>query len=96
MKKKVTHPNFYLGLVSFLLFFSGIALRANSYSQGDYVISASFALGAVHWVWSLFDVFRHYRTAGPENRKVIWIILVVALPAVGSMLFYLLGSRVRM
>lgn len=96
MKRKVTHPNFYLGLVSFILLFVGVGLRANGLASGDYVLGTSVLLGGIHWIWSIIDVFRHYRTSGPENRQIIWVILVIIIPPVGGMLFYLLGQKVRM
>ena len=95
MKRKITHPNFYLGLVAFLLLFIGIGMRANGYQGGDYVIGASAVLGAIHWIWAIFDVFGLYRTQGPENKRIIWVIIVVIIPTIGSMLYYLVGERVR-
>jgi hypothetical protein len=96
MKKKVTHPNFYLGLISFILLFLGIGLRANGYAGGDYVIIASIALGGIHWVWSIIDVFKDYKMSGSENRRIIWVILVILVPPIGGMLYYLLGRGVKM
>ncbi|HWJ28390.1 MAG TPA: PLD nuclease N-terminal domain-containing protein [Flavisolibacter sp.] len=96
MKKKVIHPNFYVGLLSFLLLFMGIGFRANSYSWGDYVLIGSFVVGGIHWIWSIIDVLKDYKTGGSENRKIIWVIFVVLIPPIGGMLYYLLGSRVKM
>src|SRR3954468_2005104 len=94
MKRKITHPNFYLGVLAFLLLFIGIGLRANGYESGDYVIGASAVLGGIHWIWAIFDVFRYYRTSGPENKQIIWVIIVLLIPTVGSMLYYIIGDRV--
>jgi hypothetical protein len=96
MKRKITHPNFYLGLVAFLLLFIGIGFRANGYQGGDYVIAASAVLGGIHWIWAIFDVFASYRRInGPENKQIIWVIIVLLIPTIGSMLYYIIGDRVR-
>lgn len=89
-----THPNFVLGLLSLLLLFLGLGFKANGYSLGDYIWIASIALSAIHWIWAIIDVFSH-QTAGSQSR-VFWIILVVALPVVGGLLYYVMSKTMRM
>jgi hypothetical protein len=95
MKNNATHPNFILGLVSIIILFIGIGFRANGYQGGDYILIASFVLGGIHWIWSIVDVLKDFRIRGPENRRIIWVILVILVPGAGSLLYYLIGSRVR-
>ena len=89
-----THPNFVLGLVSLLLLFMGLGFKANGYNLGDYIWYASIALSAIHWIWAIIDVFSH-QTSGSQSR-VFWIILVVALPVVGGLLYYIMSKTMRM
>jgi hypothetical protein len=86
-----SHPNFILGVISFIVLFFGIGLRANGYREGDYVIIASVVMGAIHWIWGIIDVFSH-QTAASQSKK-FWIILVIAIPAVGSFCYYIMGSK---
>ena len=54
--KNTRHPNFILGVVTSLLVLIGIGLKANSYREGNYVLIGSTVLGAIHWIWGIFDV----------------------------------------
>ena len=94
--KKTTHPNFYLGIVSFILLFFGIGMRANGYQGGDYVLGISMVLGAIHWIWSIIDVFKDFRIKSGSENRILWIILVIVLPPVGGILYYAMSKTVRM
>ena len=92
--KQTTHPNFILGIVSILLLFIGIGLKFYSYRSGDAVLIGAAVLGAIHWIWGIIDVFRH-QTSMSQSRK-FWIILVIVVPAVGSMSYYMFSKTMRM
>ena len=95
--KKTSHPNFILGIISLVLMFVGLGLRANGYRGGDAVFMGAIALGAVHWIWSIIDVLKDYRTNNArENRNIIWVILVIIVPPVGGLLYYASGRGIRM
>jgi hypothetical protein len=95
--KTTSHPNFILGLFSLLLIFVGLGLRANGYRGGDAVFMAAIGLGAIHWIWSIIDVFKHYRTNNDtENKNILWVILVVIVPPVGGLLYYSFSRKVSM
>ena len=85
------HPNFILGIFSFILLFIGIGLRANSYQSGDYVIISAVALGAIHWIWSIIDVSRS-DTLQPSQRK-FWLIIVIIVPPLGGLIYYIMHYR---
>lgn len=86
LTKNTRHPNFIIGLLSFLLFLLGIVLKANSYSLGNILLVSAIGLGAIHWIWSIIDVSTGYDLQA--NSKIFWLILVVLIPPVGGMLFY--------
>jgi hypothetical protein len=92
------HPNLILGLVSFVIFILSIGLRANRQNEvGDIMLIASFVMGAIHWVWSVIDVLKEYRTnKASENRNLIWVILVCAVPPVGGIVYYAFNKNLRM
>jgi 4-hydroxybenzoate polyprenyltransferase len=85
--KNLKHPSFILAVISIIGLFVGIGLRANRMNrEGDIVIIISIILGAIHWIWSIIDVST--RTDLKPFQKRFWLILVVACPALGGMLFY--------
>ncbi len=92
--KKTYSPNFFLGLFCILLMFAGIILKENGYRGGEYVLLSSFALGGIHWLWAIIDVFRHQSFA--SQSKKFWIILVLVLPGIGGMMYYSMSHTVRM
>jgi hypothetical protein len=88
------HPNLILGLVSFVVFILAIGLRANRHNEvGDVLLIAAFIMGAVHWAWAVME----YRTDKlSENRNLIWVILVCAVPPVGGIVYYAFNKNLRM
>ena len=85
------HPNFILGIVSFVILFIGIGMRANSYESGTYVIILSVILGAIQWIWCIVDVVK--RGDMKPFQKRFWLIAVITVPALGSMIFYIMHQR---
>ena len=96
MKSRCRHPNFFLGLITFLILIIGVGLNANGMAGGNYVIGASLLLGVVHWAWSIIDVFKDFRVNSASENRILWIILVVALPPIGGILYYSMSKTVRM
>ncbi|MDB5196193.1 MAG: hypothetical protein JWP88_563 [Flaviaesturariibacter sp.] len=93
--KQTTHPNFILGIVSLILLIIGaIMLQRPDNSIGRYILFASIGLGAIHWLWSIIDVFKHQNLA--SQSRVLWGILVIAVPPVGGILYYAMSKTVRM
>ena len=86
--KNTRHPNFILGVVTSLLVLIGIGLKANAYREGNYVLIGSTVLGAIHWIWGIFDVLG--RTDMKPFQKRFWLIITVAIPAFGALLFYVM------
>lgn len=86
--KNTRHPNFILGVVTSLLVLIGIGLKANSYREGNYVLIGSTVLGAIHWIWGIFDVLG--RADMKPFQKRFWLIITVAIPAFGALLFYVM------
>lgn len=92
--KQTTHPNFILGIVSLILLFIGVGLKFYSYRFGDVVLITAAVLGGIHWIWSIIDVFSHQTTR--SQSRVFWIILVVAIPPIGGLVYYASSKTVRM
>ena len=92
--KQTHHPNFILGLVSLFLLFVGVGLKFYGYRFGDIVLIIGAILGGIHWIWGILDVFRHQNSL--SQSRVFWIILVVALPPLGGMFYYMFSKTMRM
>lgn len=92
--KPMTHLNFIIGLMTLILLFAGIGLKFYSYRSGDGVLIAATVLGTIHWIWSIKDVFTHQNPL--SQSRIFWIIMVVALPPIGGMCYYLFSKTVKL
>jgi 4-hydroxybenzoate polyprenyltransferase len=90
--KNMKHPSFILAIISIIVLFIGIALRANGVNRpGDILIIISAVLGGIHWIWTIIDVSKR-DDLKPEHR-IFWLIAVVACPVLGGMIFYTMHQR---
>lgn len=89
--KQLKHPSFIVGVISIILLFIGIGLNSNNYNLGYYVIIAGVVLGAIHWIWSIVDVFKNH--APGSQTRMFWVILVVLIPVAGGLIYYMMGRK---
>lgn len=85
------HPAFILGIIAIIVVAFGIGLKANGYRFSDYVLIGAVVLAAIHWIWCIIEV------AGRGDlkpfQKRFWLIIVIAAPVIGGMLFHILHQR---
>jgi hypothetical protein len=86
--KNMKHPNFILGIASMIILIIGIGFKAGGYRSGDYIIIGSVVMGAVHWIWGVIDVIA--RKDMKPFQKRFWLIAVIAAPAIGGLIFYIM------
>ena len=86
--KNMKHPSFLIGLFSILLLIVGVIAKNTGARGGDYIIIAAVIFGGIHWIWSIIDVAT--RSDMKPFQKRFWLIAVVAAPAIGGMLFYIM------
>ncbi|MFL5740343.1 MAG: PLDc N-terminal domain-containing protein [Flavisolibacter sp.] len=84
--KNLRHPNFILAIVSAIVLLFGIGMRGNGYQAGDYVLGAGALLAGIHWIWAIIDVIG--RSDMKPFQKRFWLIVVIAVPVFGGMVFY--------
>lgn len=84
--KNLRHPNFILAIVSTILLFLGIGFQANGYEAGYYILAIGTVLAGVHWIWAIIDVIKRHDLRPFQKR--FWLIIVIAVPVFGGMVFY--------
>jgi hypothetical protein len=89
--KNTKHPAFIIGLVSIILFIIGAVIKSSGYRSGDYIVIGSVVLGGIHWIWSIIDVATRHDLKPFQKR--FWLIAVVAAPAIGGMIFYIMHQK---
>ena len=93
--KNVRKPSLIFGLITAAVFFIGFFLMASENENGNYILYAGLGLGAIYWIWSIIEV----ASAGDlkKYQKTFWLIIVVAVPFFGALLFNILHqTRNRM
>lgn len=84
--KNLRHPNFFLAIISAIFLFMGIGFRANGYAAGDTILLIGTLLAGVHWIWAIIDVISRHDMRPFQKR--FWMIVVIAVPVFGAMVFY--------
>ena len=86
--KNVRKPSLYFGLFTAIVFFIGFFLMASDNEYGNYFLYAGLALGLIFWIWSIIEVVG--ATDLKKYQKTFWLIIVVAVPFFGAMIFNIL------
>lgn len=86
------HPNFLLGIVAVLFHVIAIGMRANRNNYtGDVLTIIGAGLMLISWIWAIFEVQKTDSLEG--SQKKFWLIVVIAIPFVGGILYHLLHSK---
>ena len=88
------HPNFIVGLLSYLLFLIGIILQAYNSVAGMQLIMVAIILGGLHWVGSIIDVCTDSELKSDEKSRFLWFAVVIMIPPVAGMLYYMMPRKV--
>lgn len=91
--KNAKHPNFILGIIATIVVLIGIGFKANGYHSGNYMLIGGSILGAIHYIWALIDVIGRDREDLRGFQKRFWLIIIIAVPALGSLLFYIMHQQ---
>ena len=57
-----------------------------------FFILFGFFLFAI-WVWTIIDIIKS--EFKDNNEKVLWMVLVILLPFIGTVLYFAIGSKNR-
>lgn len=93
--KNLKKPSFILGISSHIVFLIALMLMANQYPDAQWVMYGGLVMGAIYWIWTVIEV----STAGTDElkkyQKSFWLILVIAIPMFGALLYHLVHQRRR-
>lgn len=89
--KNMKHPAFWLGIITIILVLIGVGFKSNGYSSSYYIWIAASVIGGIHWIWTIIEVIG--RDDMKAFQKRFWLILVVAIPVLGGMLFHVLHQQ---
>ena len=93
--KNLKKPSFILGLSSHLVFLVALILMANGYPYATWVMYGGLIMGAIYWIWTIIEVSNAGADELKKYQKSFWLILVIAIPMFGSLLYHILHQRSR-
>ena len=92
LKQNMFYPAFLIGVLSFLCFLIGVFVNSQNHTAAEYILIGGVVLGFIHWVWSIIDVFSNHNLDG--RSRAFWITLVIIVPPVGGMMYYMMKHKV--
>jgi hypothetical protein len=93
IKRNIIHPNFIIGMISYVLLLIGIVLNANSIEAGQTLMIVSVLLGGVHWFRSVFDVQSDPAFKSSDAKQYFWFALIIMIPPLAGMMYYMIHDK---
>ena len=95
MNKKIRfiHPNFIVGLISYLALIVGIVSNASGAEIGDEIIVSSFIILGLHWALAIVDVSRDQMKKENEGLWYFWFASVLIIAPLGGMIYYMINDK---
>ncbi len=92
-KRRFIHPNFIIGLISYLSLLVGVILFANGSETGKAIIIGAILLGGLHWLVSVFNVSRDGLMKKDQGLWYFWFATVLIIPPLGGMIYYMVNDK---
>ena len=92
-KTNMIHPNFIIGLISYLGLLAGVVMYSNDLEIAKTVIVCSLILGVVHWLISVVSVLRDQLRKKYEGLWFFWFTTVFLVPPIGGMMYYMVNNK---
>lgn len=86
------HPNFILGLISYLLLFIGVVVLAGNITLGRQLLFSSLIIGTIHYIGSIIDVSTDSNLKGQQS-LYFWLAIVIMIPPMAGMFYYMIDGR---
>lgn len=87
------HPNFIIGLISYLALLTGVLMFAIGVEAGKAVVLVAFILGGLHWIGSIINVSNDSLIKENEGLWYFWFASVFLVPPIGGMIYYMVNNK---
>ena len=92
-KTNMIHPNFIIGLISYLGLLAGVVMYSNDFAIAETIITGSLIIGVVHWLISVVSVLRDQLRKQYEGLWFFWFTAVFLVPPIGGMMYYMVNNK---
>lgn len=89
--KNLKRPSFITFIIGVILLFIGLGTRSEGSRTGDVLMYAGVALIGIFWLWSIGLVLSANDLKPFQKR--FWMIVVVAVPVLGGLVFHVMHNR---
>lgn len=93
--RNLKKPSFIFGLSSHIVFVIALFLMANQYPHATWVMYGGLVMGAIYWIWTIIEVSSAGNDELKKYQKSFWLILVIAIPMFGALLYHIVHQRRR-
>ena len=89
--KEFRNPVFDLGIISVILFVTGIFILNSNQHYGYIVLFTGVGLGLIFSIINIIEVARSKELKG--QKKIAWFIIVTLVPMFGSFIYYIFSRN---
>jgi len=89
--KNLKKPSFLTFVAGVAILFTGLALKTSGSGISHILILIGLALIGIFWIWSIALVL-----SAPDLKpfqKRFWMIAVIAVPAMGGLVFHIMHNK---
>ena len=87
------HPNFIIGLISYLGLLAGVVMYSNDFAIAETIITGSLIISVVHWLISVVSVLSDQLRKQNEGLWYFWFTAVFMVPPIGGMMYYMVNNK---
>ena len=87
------HPNFIIGLISYLGLLAGVVMYSNDFAIAETIITGSLIISVVHWLISVVSVLSDQLRKQNEGLWYFWFTAVFIVPPIGGMMYYMVNNK---
>ena len=91
--RRIVHPNFIIGLVSYVTLLVGVLLHSDGFEAGYSLIVGAVVLGGLHWIGSIIDVSRDPARKEEDSIWYFWMAVVIMVPPIAGMMYYMFNNK---
>lgn len=92
-KKKIVHPNFFIGLLSHVVLFAASMFFITDKTIGIPLALAALSLALVHWIWSMVDAWNDPELKNKEVGNTFWFSLILLIPPLAGLFYYMINAK---
>ena len=93
LERNTKHPNFIIGVLSYILLLVGVVSNSDDFVAGKYLILIAVLFGGIHWVGSIISVWTDPHLKNESDSRYFWLAIVIMIPPIAGMIYYVVKQK---